>query len=110
VIDIATNAVIGTVPVGSFPRGVAIEPTGAFAYVGNQGSNSVSVIDTTSNLVVHTIAVASSPQFIAFTPPAHGPTNIDQCKTGGWASFTNPTFKNQGDCVSFVNRMNHVSN
>jgi hypothetical protein len=21
---------------------------------------------------------------------------------GGWRNFTNPTFKNQGDCVSFV--------
>jgi hypothetical protein len=31
------------------------------------------------------------------------PTTKDQCKNGGWANFTNPgTFKNQGDCVSFV--------
>ena len=25
----------------------------------------------------------------------------DQCKDGGWQNFTSPTFKNQGDCVSF---------
>jgi hypothetical protein len=25
----------------------------------------------------------------------------DQCKNGGWQSFTSPAFKNQGDCVSF---------
>ena len=31
------------------------------------------------------------------------PTNADQCKNGGWRSFTNPYFKNQGDCVSYVN-------
>ena len=32
------------------------------------------------------------------------PTNIDQCKNGGWKTFTIPwEFKNQGDCVSFVN-------
>lgn len=30
------------------------------------------------------------------------PTNMDQCKKGGWQTFTNPTFKNQGSCVSFV--------
>jgi hypothetical protein len=30
------------------------------------------------------------------------PTSKDQCKKGGWQSFNNPTFKNQGDCVSFV--------
>ncbi len=30
------------------------------------------------------------------------PTDKDQCKKGGWETFNNPTFKNQGDCVSFV--------
>jgi hypothetical protein len=29
------------------------------------------------------------------------PTNANQCKKGGWASFGG-LFKNQGDCVSFV--------
>lgn len=31
-------------------------------------------------------------------PPV--PTSRDQCRDGGWRSF--PSFKNQGDCVSFV--------
>jgi hypothetical protein len=30
------------------------------------------------------------------------PTSKDQCKKGGWKTFNNPTFKNQGDCVSYV--------
>lgn len=31
------------------------------------------------------------------------PTSKAQCKHGGWQSFMNPgTFKNQGDCVSYV--------
>lgn len=30
------------------------------------------------------------------------PTNKDQCKNGGWQKFDNPSFKNQGQCVSFV--------
>jgi len=31
------------------------------------------------------------------------PTSADQCKKGGWEQFNTPrTFKNQGDCVSFV--------
>jgi hypothetical protein len=29
------------------------------------------------------------------------PTSKDQCKNGGWRNFGD-TFKNQGDCVSFV--------
>lgn len=30
------------------------------------------------------------------------PTNKDQCKNNGWTSFTGPTFKNQGQCVSYM--------
>jgi len=36
-------------------------------------------------------------------PPAPTvPTDKDQCKKGGWQTFTNPSFKNQGQCVSYV--------
>jgi hypothetical protein len=35
-------------------------------------------------------------------PAPSAPTSKDQCKNGGWQTFTNPSFKNQGDCVSFV--------
>lgn len=30
------------------------------------------------------------------------PTDKNQCKKDGWTAFNNPTFKNQGDCVSYV--------
>lgn len=30
------------------------------------------------------------------------PTSKDQCMKSGWVTFNNPSFKNQGDCVSFV--------
>ena len=39
---------------------------------------------------------------LSSSSPAGSPTNKDQCKDGGWQTFDNPTFKNQGDCVSFV--------
>ncbi len=29
-------------------------------------------------------------------------TNKDQCKNNGWKAYANPSFKNQGDCVSYV--------
>jgi hypothetical protein len=29
-------------------------------------------------------------------------TNKNQCKNNGWKTFTNPTFKNQGQCVSYM--------
>ncbi|MDP3986494.1 MAG: hypothetical protein Q8P77_03670 [Candidatus Veblenbacteria bacterium] len=31
------------------------------------------------------------------------PTSKDECKDGGWETFTDVTFKNQGACVSYVN-------
>jgi hypothetical protein len=34
--------------------------------------------------------------------PVGPPTAKAQCKHGGWKTFTNPSFKNQGQCVSFV--------
>lgn len=37
-----------------------------------------------------------------FEPLVGPPTNKDQCKNDGWKTFNNPTFKNQGDCVSSV--------
>jgi len=30
------------------------------------------------------------------------PVDKDQCKNGGFMRFDNPTFRNQGECVSFV--------
>ncbi len=35
------------------------------------------------------------------------PTMKSQCKDGGWMSFTDPTFKNQGQCVSYVMHIEH---
>jgi hypothetical protein len=36
-------------------------------------------------------------------PPIVTPTSTEQCKNGGWTTFTSPrTFRNQGDCVRFV--------
>lgn len=36
--------------------------------------------------------------------PAIPPTNKNQCKNDGWKTFTNPVFKNQGECVSYVEK------
>ena len=30
------------------------------------------------------------------------PTNVNQCKHGGWRTFTNPTFQSELDCILFV--------
>jgi len=103
VIDTASNTVVATIPVGAFPEGVAITPDGTRAYVTDFVSNTVSVIDTATNTVVVTIGVGLFPTGAAITPGVGPLTNKDQCKKGGWEIFTIPEkFKNQGDCVSFV--------
>jgi hypothetical protein len=42
-------------------------------------------------------------------PVVSSPTSKDQCKHGGWKSFTSPSFKNQGQCVSWFEHhaLNH---
>lgn len=35
-------------------------------------------------------------------PATTSPASKSQCKSGGWKSFTAPKFKNQGQCVSWV--------
>jgi YVTN family beta-propeller protein len=46
VIDIATNTVTATIPVGTNPLGVAVTPDGSKVYVANFGDDNVSVINT----------------------------------------------------------------
>jgi len=48
------------------------------------------------------IAFAEAPVLIG------PPTNKDDCKNGGWMSFNNPIFKNQGACVSYVQANEHA--
>jgi YVTN family beta-propeller protein len=107
VIDTATNTVVATISDTPAPFGVAITPDGTQAYVTHlfQENSLVSVINTASNSVVTDIFVGTdvNPAGIAITPGIGPPTNKNQCKSGGWQTFTIPEkFKNQGDCVSFV--------
>lgn len=69
VIDVATNMVVNTIPVGPQPRPVAVSPNGAWVYVANFGTNpsTVSVIDTASDTVVSTITAGTAPTRIAFS-------------------------------------------
>ena len=57
VIDVSTNTVTNTIPVGSNPYGVAVSEDGARVYITNNGDSSISVISTFSNTVISTIPV-----------------------------------------------------
>jgi YVTN family beta-propeller protein len=80
VIDVATNILVATVPVGTQPLGVAITPNSAYAYVTNGGGNSVSVIKTASNSVTATISVGTTPLAVAITP------NGDYAYVANWGA------------------------
>src|SRR5215217_2673098 len=68
VIDTATQAVVATVPVGGFPRGLAVTPNGAFVYVANLNDNSVSVISAATSTVTATVPAGAGPFDVAITP------------------------------------------
>lgn len=68
VIDTASNAVVGTIAVGSSPEGLAVTPDGTRAYVANTGSDTVSVIDTAAGVVVANIPVGHLPTGVIITP------------------------------------------
>ncbi len=68
VIDTATNTITATVPVGTVPVGVAVNPAGTKVYVANSGSRDVSVIDTATNTVTATVLVGNDPWGVAVNP------------------------------------------
>ena len=53
-----------------------------------------------NRMTARTLRVDDSP---AASPATGRPRNADDCKDDGWRGFRNPSFKNQGDCVSYVN-------
>lgn len=57
---------------------------------------------TPTALVTATVTPTPSVSFTPTPVVSEAPTSIEQCKNDGWRRFTNPRFKNQGDCVSFV--------
>lgn len=66
----ATNgpSVIETIPVGTYPLGVAVNPTTDRIYVGNNQSLNVSVIEGATNTVVATVPGINSARDIAVNP------------------------------------------
>src|SRR6266481_1636805 len=62
VYGIADQALIGSIPVGLVPLSGAISMDGAFLFVTNQQSSSLSVIDLSTRTVVQTVTLPAAPQ------------------------------------------------
>jgi hypothetical protein len=69
---------------------ISVVPTGRAP--GDCSLLSVSLFDEGKTVLTNGRAVVFDARLV--------PTSKDQCKDGGWRDF--PQFKNQGDCVSFV--------
>lgn len=67
-IDLSTNSVVATIPVGSFPTALVIAPDDSKVYVTNGSSNNISVISTATNTVIATIPVESEPWNLTIAP------------------------------------------
>src|SRR5271165_4009816 len=61
VVDVTTGKVVGSVPVGRMPRGIAPSPDGHWLYVTNAWSDNVSVIDAAALKVVQTLPAGFEP-------------------------------------------------
>ena len=69
VINTTNNSIVATVPVGSYPIGVAVTSNGTKVYVANYvNSGTVSVINTTTNNITATVPVGNYPEGVAVTP------------------------------------------
>ncbi|MEJ5309156.1 MAG: YncE family protein [Anaerolineae bacterium] len=68
VINAITHTPVMTIPVGSWPMGIAFSPDGQYAFVANMASNSVSVIDVDRQMVTAAIPVGNPPYYVAVSP------------------------------------------
>jgi hypothetical protein len=60
-------------------------------------------VGTGSCVVTMSSVKSVTATFTVDVAPPTTPTDKDECKKGGWMTFTAPVFKNQGQCVSFTN-------
>jgi YVTN family beta-propeller protein len=67
IIDTTTNTVTGTITTPSLPFGIALDPTGAHAFVTTSGGT-LTVIDTSARTVITTITVGGDTYFPRVDP------------------------------------------
>jgi hypothetical protein len=95
------SLILAVVAVVCFPAISFAREAFAAAYLVQQAAlqSPVGAAKATKTVTVY-VAPTATPTTAYSTP-----TSADQCKDGGWQTFNPPTgsFKNQGDCVSYVN-------
>jgi hypothetical protein len=98
-LEVSAASYTGTLNAESNWWGSATGPTIA----SNPGGTGDKIIDP-DGVVDYTPFLTSSTGTPCAPPPVGPPTNANQCKNDGWKTFNTPrTFKNQGDCIQYVN-------
>jgi hypothetical protein len=101
-LDPATAAVLSTsAPFTEAHIGaLAVRPTDGVIFASSGMPGEIYTLSTGGVLTLVGTTGAGGPGDLAFTPV---PTEKTQCKNGGWNSNFAFAFKNQGDCIQFVN-------
>jgi hypothetical protein len=99
--DLSTTATFSgsatvCVPYGFAPAGTT--PT-LLHYDGGAWVDVTTSFDDLTRIVCGSVT-SFSPFATVFAPTR--PVRTSDCKKGGWQRYTNPSFKNEGDCVSYV--------
>jgi hypothetical protein len=98
--DLGTFAAVGD-PGSAY--GLAFDGEGNLYAANFGGANVLKFSSTGVSLGIFASVGLVGPRDLVVVPPG-GPITKDECKDGGWESFDFPrTFKNQGDCIQFVN-------
>ncbi len=72
VIDVTSNSVTASIPLGSQPGDPVRSVDGGLVYVPNRGSNSISVIDTATEMLLTTLSHGSFSEPVALAPTPNG--------------------------------------
>jgi len=66
VVDARTRVRLGSIPVGNYPLGIALDPDGSRAWVASTRDDELSVIDLATNTVAERINVGPEPFALAW--------------------------------------------
>jgi len=102
VIDTSTNAVVTTIPFLVNPFFMDFTPDGALLYVTSLDAR-VFIIDPATNTVVASGKDGVCPVGIVIGDISPKPKTKDDCKDNGFLRFSSLAFRNQGQCVKYVN-------
>lgn len=101
VIDTFSNTVIAIIPGGGAPPFVGVTPDGTKYY--KNAAMAVTIFDTSTFAIITNIQFDLPMGGVAFATLPEVPHSKDDCKDSGFQRFSVLAFRNQGQCLKFVN-------